>query len=170
MKNLQIRKATKVDAVNLFERLRDADVVELKAAGYPNRLAGLLSAFDLGGDIYSAVDKDEKVHAMYGIAESQDKDIGIPWLLVSNEFEQYKTMCVPKRLAIFLSDLLEQDSSQTYVDLPFNKTILAAHLGVQPGTLSRAFNQLTEYGVVSDRSSRIIFKDVELLQKYISTA
>lgn len=87
-----------------------------------------------------------------------------------NEFEQYKTMCVPKRLAIFLSDLLEQDSSQTHVDLPFNKTILAAHLGVQPGTLSRAFNQLTEYGVVSDRSSRIIFEDVELLQKYISTA
>ncbi len=86
-----------------------------------------------------------------------------------NEFEQYKTMSVQRRLAIFIFELIDQDSSQNHVDLPFNKTVLAAYLGIQPGTLSRAFNQLTEYGVVSDRSSRIVVEDFELLQKYLNT-
>ncbi|GJM06246.1 MAG: hypothetical protein DHS20C09_22420 [marine bacterium B5-7] len=87
-----------------------------------------------------------------------------------NEFEQYKTMSVTRRLAIFLINLLEQNSGENYVDLPFNKTVLAAHLGIQPGTLSRAFNQLAEYGVKSDRSSHIIFEDIECLQKYVNSS
>ena len=37
------------------------------------------------------------------------------------------------------------------------QSVLAAHLGIQPGTLSRAFNQLAEYDVIPDRSSHIIF-------------
>ena len=82
------------------------------------------------------------------------------------EFEQYKTMGVPKRLALFLLDLLKQSSESNIVDLPFNKTVLAAHLGIQPGTLSRAFNQLAQYGVKTDRSGHIIFEDIEQLQKY----
>lgn len=86
-----------------------------------------------------------------------------------NEFEQYKTMNVPKRLALFLLELIEQNSSQNYVDLPFNKTVLSAYLGVQPGTLSRAFNQLAEYGVKTDRGGHIIFDDIEGLQSYINS-
>jgi CRP/FNR family transcriptional regulator, dissimilatory nitrate respiration regulator len=87
-----------------------------------------------------------------------------------NEFEQYKTMDVPKRLAIFLTELLEKNPGQQSIDLPFNKTVLAAHLGIQPGTLSRAFNKLAEYGVVSDRSSHVTFEDVGLLQTYINNS
>jgi CRP/FNR family transcriptional regulator, dissimilatory nitrate respiration regulator len=85
-----------------------------------------------------------------------------------NEFEQYKTMSVPRRLAIFLIGLLESDSNSTTVELPFNKTVLAAHLGVQPGSLSRAFNQLAKYGVKSERSGQVIFDDVKRLQNYIN--
>ena len=85
-----------------------------------------------------------------------------------NEFEQYKTMGVPKRLALFLLELLKRSPDQHYVDLPFNKTVLAAHLGIQPGTLSRAFNQLAEYGVKSDRSSHILIADMELLQTFVN--
>jgi len=84
-----------------------------------------------------------------------------------NEFEQYKTMGVPKRLAMFLLGLFEQNPDKNCVDLPFNKTVLAAHLGIQPGTLSRAFNQLAEYGVISDRSSHIILEDVKCLRGYV---
>lgn len=87
-----------------------------------------------------------------------------------NEFEQYKTMSVPRRLAIFLLELLERQSDEKCIDLPFNKTVLAAHLGVQPGTLSRAFNQLTEYGVISDRSSHIVFEDIDCLQEYVNSS
>jgi len=87
-----------------------------------------------------------------------------------NEFEQYKTMDVPKRLAMFLLDLLEKNPNQKYVDLPFNKTVLSAHLGIQPGTLSRAFNQLAKHGVRSDRSSHIIFDDIKSLQDYVNNS
>lgn len=86
-----------------------------------------------------------------------------------NEFEQYKTMDVPRRLAIFLLEVLEKNPEQNSIDLPCNKTVLAAHLGVQPGTLSRAFNQLSEYGVKSDRSSHIVFEDIKVLQTYINS-
>ena len=85
-----------------------------------------------------------------------------------NEFEQYKTMGVPKRLAIYLLELSEQSPDQNTVDLPFNKSVLAAHLGIQPGTLSRAFNQLAEHGVISDRSSHVILEDINLLKTYIN--
>jgi CRP-like cAMP-binding protein len=79
-------------------------------------------------------------------------------------------MSVPKRLAIFLIGLLEPDSNTTIIDLPFNKTVLAAHLGIQPGSLSRAFNQLAKYGVRSERSGHIVFEDIEQLQSYINKA
>lgn len=87
-----------------------------------------------------------------------------------NEFEQYKTMDVKRRLALFLIDLFEQNSDKNYVDLPFKKTVLAAHLGIQPGTLSRAFNQLAEYGVKSDRSGHIIFEDIKSLQDFVNSS
>jgi CRP/FNR family transcriptional activator FtrB len=90
--------------------------------------------------------------------------------ILINEFEQYKTMDVPKRLAMFLLGLVEKNPEQHYVDLPFNKTILAAHLGIQPGTLSRAFNQLTEHGVKSDRSSHVIFEDLKSLRDYVNSS
>tara|TARA_R110000782_G_scaffold268685_1_gene365455 strand:+ start:3853 stop:4533 length:681 start_codon:yes stop_codon:yes gene_type:complete len=85
-----------------------------------------------------------------------------------DEFEQYKTMGVPKRLAIFLLDLLEKGSDDSTVVLPFNKTVLAAHLGVQPASLSRAFNQLTKYGVKSERTGQVVFDDLNRLRSFIS--
>lgn len=83
-----------------------------------------------------------------------------------NEFEQYKTMAVPRRLAIFLLESFEQEPKKNTFELPFNKTVLAAHLGIQPGTLSRAFNQLVEYGVKTDRSGHIVFEDIDRLKQY----
>ncbi len=90
--------------------------------------------------------------------------------MLVNEFEQYKTMGVPKRLALFLLELSEKNPEQKEVDLPFNKSVLAAQLGIQPGTLSRAFNQLAEFGVISDRSGHIILEDVKRLNDYINSS
>ena len=87
-----------------------------------------------------------------------------------NEFEQYKTMGVTRRLALFLFELSENNSNNKSVQLPFNKTVLAAHLGIQPGTLSRAFNNLAKHGVRSDRSSHIMFEDIGRLQEYINSS
>ncbi len=87
-----------------------------------------------------------------------------------NEFEQYKTMGVTRRLALFLLELSDNNLNKKSVDLPFNKTVLAAHLGIQPGTLSRAFNHLAEHGVISDRSSHVIFEDIKRLHEYIKSS
>lgn len=84
-----------------------------------------------------------------------------------NDFEKYKTFSAPKRLAIFLLELLAESPDGTTVQLPFNKNILASHLGIQPGTLSRSLNKLSNYGVNSDRSGYIIFENKQLLQDYI---
>lgn len=86
-----------------------------------------------------------------------------------NEFEQYKTLSVPRRLALFLLELVKQNANQGFVDLPFNKTVLAAYLGIQPGTLSRAFNQLAKYGVKTDRSAHIVFENIHDLETYVSS-
>ncbi len=109
---------------------------------------------------------------------TEDPDIALRMIIrlssqlntLVNEFEQYKTMGVTRRLALFLLDLSENKSDKKSVDLPFNKTVLAAHLGIQPGTLSREFNHLAEHGVISDRSSHIIFEDIERLQDYINSS
>lgn len=84
-----------------------------------------------------------------------------------NEFEQYKTMSVPKRLAIFLLKLISPESGSKSVNLPFSKTVLSAHLGVQPATLSRAFKQLARFGVRSERSGPVTLGDIEALRAYI---
>ncbi len=87
-----------------------------------------------------------------------------------NAFEQYKTMNVSLRLARFLLDLLKHSTDKNVIDLPFNKTILATQFGVQPGTLSRAFNTLRKHGVRSDHSNRIIIEDCDKLERYVVKA
>ena len=87
-----------------------------------------------------------------------------------NEFEQYKTLSVSKRLAIFLLQLTDSKEGCCHIVLPFNKTVLAAHLGVQPGSLSRAFNQLTKRGVRSERGKDIEIENISVLQDYIHSA
>ncbi len=84
-----------------------------------------------------------------------------------NEFEQYKTMSVPKRLAMFLISLITPESGTNSVELPFSKTVLSAHLGVQPATLSRAFNQLAKFGVSSERTGPVTIGDIDGLRAYI---
>ena len=85
-----------------------------------------------------------------------------------NEFEKYKTMSVSKRLAIFLKELFDENKKKNRMDLPFNKTVLAAYLGIQPASLSRAFNKLTQYGVRSSRSGNIILDDFSKLKDFIN--
>lgn len=83
-----------------------------------------------------------------------------------SEFEQLKTMSVARRLSLFLLELTSDKNGTAIVELPFNKTVLAAYMGIQPESLSRAFNQLRKQGVKSDRSARIVINDIEQLRVY----
>ncbi len=53
------------------------------------------------------------------------------------------------RLACFLHNLLprDHDGAEAQIDLPFDKSLIAARLGMRPESLSRAFGKLRKEGI-----------------------
>lgn len=68
--------------------------------------------------------------------------------LVKNQ----KLRTASERLANYLLVLHEQQGSDGQIELPFEKRLLAAYLGVTPENLSRAFKTLEAHGVRNSRS------------------
>lgn len=70
------------------------------------------------------------------------------------QIEQLKARSGVQRLAEFLIELATAEDSgadsATKLTLPYNKTLIAGQLGLQPESLSRAFARLREYGVRID--------------------
>jgi CRP-like cAMP-binding protein len=64
-----------------------------------------------------------------------------------SQIKQLKGRTAPQRLARFLADLAPREPGPATVDLPFEKTLIAARLGMTPSTLSRAFRALAAAGV-----------------------
>lgn len=69
--------------------------------------------------------------------------------LLVQQLEQLKLNNGAQRLAAFLLSLTDKRDSinPVTVRLPFDKTVLASHIGLQPESLSRAFRQLKGKGV-----------------------
>jgi len=66
-------------------------------------------------------------------------------MLVS-EVEQIKGRNSVQRLAYFLSRMCPADSDSAIVTLPYEKSLIASRLGIQPESLSRMLNKLRAYG------------------------
>ena len=69
-----------------------------------------------------------------------------------------------ERLADFLLRLASADQSST-IELPWDKALVAARLGMQPETLSRALARLRRLGVET-RGSRITIGDFDALRRF----
>uniref|UniRef100_UPI0035AED47D Crp/Fnr family transcriptional regulator n=1 Tax=Paracoccus sp. TaxID=267 RepID=UPI0035AED47D len=67
-----------------------------------------------------------------------------------DQIERLKAHTGVQRVAQFLADLTDLDSGPCEVSLPYNKRLIAGHLGMQPESLSRAFARLREHGVRVD--------------------
>jgi CRP-like cAMP-binding protein len=63
------------------------------------------------------------------------------------QIKQLKARTAPQRLARFLVDLAGQPAGAAALELPFDKTLIAARIGVTPSSLSRAFRHLRAVGV-----------------------
>ncbi|MEK0085193.1 Crp/Fnr family transcriptional regulator [Benzoatithermus flavus] len=63
------------------------------------------------------------------------------------QLEQVSTRSTTERVALFLLRLARQDSGPCTIELPLDKTFIAARLGMQPETLSRSFAKLRQHGV-----------------------
>ncbi|MFV0299286.1 MAG: Crp/Fnr family transcriptional regulator [Paracoccus sp. (in: a-proteobacteria)] len=63
------------------------------------------------------------------------------------QIEKLKAHTGVQRLAEFLLGLTEAETGACEVRLPYNKRLIAGHLGMQPESLSRAFARLRGHGV-----------------------
>ena len=67
-----------------------------------------------------------------------------------DQIERLKAHTGLQRVAQFLADLTDLENGTCEVSLPYNKRLIAGHLGMQPESLSRAFARLREHGVRVD--------------------
>ncbi len=82
------------------------------------------------------------------------------------QLEQLKAHTGAQRVAEFLLDLCECESGTCTITLPYDKTLIAGRLGMQPQSLSRAFNRLKEQGVKVSHNQATI-ADIEHLQEFV---
>ncbi|MFV0386034.1 Crp/Fnr family transcriptional regulator [Paracoccus sp. (in: a-proteobacteria)] len=79
------------------------------------------------------------------------------------QIEKLKAHTGIERLAEFLTSLADRDDGPCEVRLPYNKRLVAGHLGMQPESLSRAFAKLRNHGVETD-TNRAIIADIAALR------
>lgn len=81
------------------------------------------------------------------------------------EVERLKTRSASQRLVEFLLRRCHVTVGPAVVDLPYDKNLIAARLGVQPESLSRLFNKLRDHGIETD-ANRVFVEDVARLREY----
>jgi CRP-like cAMP-binding protein len=70
-----------------------------------------------------------------------------------------------ERLADFLVKLADDGTERATLRLPYDKSMIAARLGMQPETLSRALAKLRRLGVET-KGSRVTIRDVDVLRRH----
>jgi CRP-like cAMP-binding protein len=81
------------------------------------------------------------------------------------QLEQMKAQTGAQRVAEFLLELCDSRDGRCVVNLPYDKVLIAARLGMKPESLSRAFSKLRTAGVRVDRNHAAI-DDVDRLRRY----
>lgn len=81
------------------------------------------------------------------------------------QVEQLTVRSTSERLAGFLSRLCPEPTGSATIELPFDKSLIASRLGMQPESLSRALARLRAHGVTV-RGSAIKIVDVGALLRF----
>lgn len=82
------------------------------------------------------------------------------------QVETLKARTGPERVAELLLQLVPEDASAALVSLPYDKSLIAARLGMTPESLSRAFARLRAFGVTVERNSARV-SDVRRLRALV---
>jgi CRP-like cAMP-binding protein len=85
--------------------------------------------------------------------------------LLVRQIEALKAHTGAQRIAEFLLELAPKGERKCVVDLPYDKALIAARLGMKPESLSRAFNRLADYGV-SIVQRQAVIDDLDRLQDF----
>ncbi len=82
--------------------------------------------------------------------------------------EQIQARSTPQRLGEFLLSLCNEQEGAIILDLPYDKSLVAARLGMKPESLSRALAKLRSYGV-STNGHQIELSDIGMLKSFCIT-
>lgn len=87
------------------------------------------------------------------------------------ELEHRSLQNAPQRIGCFLLRLADQKhTGPAVIHLPYDKTLLAARLGMQPETFSRALGRLRDDTGIRIKGSRVEVDDVHSLSSYACSA
>lgn len=83
--------------------------------------------------------------------------------MLVTEVEQIKGRNSVQRLAYFLIKMCPQEAVSAVVTLPYEKSLIASRLGIQPESLSRVLNKLRAFGVNCTKN-QVDISDVQALE------
>ena len=90
--------------------------------------------------------------------------------ILVEEVEQLTVKSASQRVGGFLLDLVrEERENRATVALPYEKSLVAAKLGMKPESLSRALANLRRYGVESTRSAEVHLHHTSSLRAFCHT-
>ncbi len=81
------------------------------------------------------------------------------------QIEQLKVQSAPKRIAEYFLDQVASTTGSATIALPYEKALIAARLGMQPESFSRALSRLFELGVTVERDN-IRIRDIGQLATF----
>ncbi len=81
------------------------------------------------------------------------------------QVESLKAQTGAQRVAEFLLELAKCETGACQVTLPYDKVLIAGHLGMKPESLSRAFAKLRDHGV-RVRHNQANIANIEALREY----
>ncbi|HHK74035.1 MAG TPA: Crp/Fnr family transcriptional regulator [Rhizobiales bacterium] len=84
---------------------------------------------------------------------------------LTDQVAQMKLYHGPERVALFLLRLCPLPEGPAVISLPYEKSLVAARLGMQPESLSRALSKLRDIGVTVNQG-HVVVNDVAKLAKY----
>lgn len=79
------------------------------------------------------------------------------------QLESVSSRSTVQRLALFILRLCDQEAGACLIDLPLDKNLIAARLGMQPETLSRCLAKLRHAGVETDGAALLV-TDIDRLR------
>lgn len=91
--------------------------------------------------------------------------------LQTKELEHRTIQNAPQRIGCFLLRLIPKNTEKNIVlHLPYDKTLMAARLGMKPETFSRALNRLRDETGIRIRGASVEIDDVKMLSDYSCSA
>lgn len=85
--------------------------------------------------------------------------------MLLEQIEKLKTMSATARLADFILMLVGPKEGRAEISLPYEKRLVAGHLGMTPESFSRTLGQLRRLGVRVERD-KVTIDDVDRLRDY----